>query len=171
MKTFCGLWLVVLAAGPVGAQVYKCPDASGRLALQQTPCAGGTKLEVKPASGDAAPPAPTPPSPSAGANGAPKGYAEKLAEEREQRERWTRMNNAKLAADRERATCEKEQASIAAQKRSSNNSLAGAVRDTAISGEMQAAATMCLGRLRTLEGEVSRAEAECARSGCRPPGQ
>lgn len=33
------------------AQVYKCPDASGRTLIQQLPCTGGTELNVKPATG------------------------------------------------------------------------------------------------------------------------
>lgn len=33
------------------AQVYKCPDASGRTLIQQLPCTGGTQLDVKPATG------------------------------------------------------------------------------------------------------------------------
>ena len=36
---------------PATAQVYKCPDASGRTVIQQIPCAGGKSLDVKPASG------------------------------------------------------------------------------------------------------------------------
>lgn len=33
------------------AQVYKCPDASGRTVIQQAPCSGGQRLKVRPASG------------------------------------------------------------------------------------------------------------------------
>lgn len=36
---------------PAAAQVYKCPDATGRTVIQQTPCAGGQALNVRPASG------------------------------------------------------------------------------------------------------------------------
>jgi len=174
MRTgFAALTLVLCSAG-TWAQVYKCPDASGRLSLQQTPCAGGAKLDVRPASGLAPSPNAVPEAaaaaPAAAAPAAKKTYTDQLAEEREQRERWQRLNNARLAVDRERRVCEREQQEFASQKRLSNNNLAGAARDSAISGEMQAAATMCLGRLRGLEGEVSRAEAECARAGCRQPG-
>ncbi|MET3476997.1 hypothetical protein [Variovorax atrisoli] len=161
-----------LGAFETQAQVYKCPDASGRLALQQTPCAGGAKLEVRPASGHdpvSAPQAVGGAAPSASAS-PKKGYADQLAEEREQRERWVRMNDARLAVDRERRTCDREQADLASRKWASNNNLAGATRDNAISGEMQAAATMCAGRLRSLEAEVTRMEADCSKMGCRRPG-
>ena len=41
----------LLASGGASAQVYKCPDAAGRTVLQQTPCAGGSQVTVRPASG------------------------------------------------------------------------------------------------------------------------
>lgn len=52
---------VLVCAGAVYAQVYKCPDGAGKTVIQQIPCTGGTALEVKPASGrgpSAASPAP-----------------------------------------------------------------------------------------------------------------
>lgn len=152
------------------AQVYKCPDASGRLSMQQTPCAGGSKVDVRPASGHD-PVAAKQPAATAGAGAAPqKSYSDQLADERAARERWLRLNDAKLAVDRQRALCDREQAAISDQKRYSNNNLAGATRDNAISNEMQAAATACASRVRSLEGEVNRADAECTRAGCRQPG-
>ena len=47
MVALCALTL------PAAAQVYKCPDASGRTVIQQTPCAGGQQMTVRPASGHA----------------------------------------------------------------------------------------------------------------------
>ncbi len=44
--------LLLCASGASVAQVYKCPDATGRTVMQQHPCAGGTKMDVRPASGD-----------------------------------------------------------------------------------------------------------------------
>ena len=46
---------LALAMASASAQVYKCPDSTGKLQFQQTPCASGsgTKLDVRPASGDA----------------------------------------------------------------------------------------------------------------------
>lgn len=54
--------LIVMAAVPAAGQtIYKCPDANGRLSMQDTPCAGGTDVTVKPAGGaDAPPKAPAP---------------------------------------------------------------------------------------------------------------
>lgn len=34
------------ASASASAQVYKCPDASGRTVIQQIPCAGGEKMKV-----------------------------------------------------------------------------------------------------------------------------
>ena len=51
--------LSALVALPVGGQtIYKCPDVNGRLAMQDTPCAGGTVVTVKPAGGGDSPPVP-----------------------------------------------------------------------------------------------------------------
>lgn len=48
---WCALAALAIS-GAASAQVYKCPDASGRTVMQQTPCAGGQKVIVQPASGD-----------------------------------------------------------------------------------------------------------------------
>lgn len=40
-----------IAAGASFAQVYRCPDAGGRVVIQQAPCTDGQKLDVKPATG------------------------------------------------------------------------------------------------------------------------
>lgn len=47
LVAFIGCW----QAQDASAQVYKCPDASGRTLIQQLPCTGGTELDVKPATG------------------------------------------------------------------------------------------------------------------------
>jgi len=44
---------LLLSTAPALAQVYKCPDAGGRTVIQQMPCAGGSEMNVKPASGRA----------------------------------------------------------------------------------------------------------------------
>lgn len=42
---------LALLCAPAWAQVYRCPDASGRTVIQQMPCAGGKEMNVRPASG------------------------------------------------------------------------------------------------------------------------
>lgn len=42
---------VLFTAGGAQAQIYKCPDAGGHTVIQQLPCAGGNKVDVRPASG------------------------------------------------------------------------------------------------------------------------
>lgn len=54
MKTLL-LAATALLCLPAAAQVYKCPDAGGKTVIQQTPCAGGKAMDVRPASGSAAP--------------------------------------------------------------------------------------------------------------------
>lgn len=57
-RTLVGLAALLLAA-PVMAQIYKCPDASGRTVIQQVPCLGGQQMDVRPASGRGSTSAPT----------------------------------------------------------------------------------------------------------------
>ena len=52
MKLIATLALTA-ACMPAMAQVYRCPDASGRTVIQQMPCAGGKAIDVRPASGHA----------------------------------------------------------------------------------------------------------------------
>lgn len=54
-RTISALSALLCCALPVAAQVYRCPDASGRTVIQQLPCTGGTQLEVRPAGGTGAP--------------------------------------------------------------------------------------------------------------------
>ena len=48
-------WATLLLAAPAWGQVYQCPDAGGRTVIQQVPCMGGKAMDVRPASGHAAP--------------------------------------------------------------------------------------------------------------------
>lgn len=164
---------LALAVATASAQVYKWPDSTGKLQFQQTPCAGGsgTKLNVRPASGDAptsSTEASAPPS-AAPLPSEKKSFADTLADERLQRERWVQLNDAKLETDRIRSSCEREQRVIRARQASSNNNLAGATRDQAIASEMQAAATTCQNRVSGADRVVDRYQSECDRLGCRSP--
>jgi hypothetical protein len=49
--TGCVLALAAFFAAPALAQIYKCPGAGGATMIQQLPCAGGNKMDVKPAIG------------------------------------------------------------------------------------------------------------------------
>ena len=54
--------LIVMIAVPATSQtLYKCPDANGRLSMQDTPCVGGTAVTIKPAGGADAPAKAQPP--------------------------------------------------------------------------------------------------------------
>lgn len=52
-----GMILIASCASGAWAQVYKCPDASGKTVIQQLPCAGGKMLQDKPSTGATVPPA------------------------------------------------------------------------------------------------------------------
>lgn len=43
----------ICCALPAAAQVYKCPDGTGKTVIQQMPCMDGTKMNVQPARGAA----------------------------------------------------------------------------------------------------------------------
>ncbi|MDQ0068984.1 hypothetical protein J2W34_000758 [Variovorax boronicumulans] len=164
--------LLMAAASHTSAQVFKCPDATGRMQFQQTPCSGGSggKLDVRPASGPAAASTGSQANGAPGVGGEKKSFTDTLAEERLQRERWVRLNDAKLDSDRQRAACEQEQRAMASRTASSNNNLAGATRNQAIASEMQAAATTCQNRVSGADRLVDRLQGECDRMGCRAPG-
>lgn len=60
LRLLCAVTVMVTVPA-MSQTIYKCPDANGRLAMQDTPCAGGTAVTVKPAGGaDALPKAPAP---------------------------------------------------------------------------------------------------------------
>jgi hypothetical protein len=160
------------AASSATAQVYKCPDSTGKLQFQQTPCVGsaGSKVEVRPASGPDPTKAAVSPAAAPGSGGEKKSFTDTLADERMQRERWVKLNDAKLDADRQRVACEEQQRAMASRTASSNNNLAGATRNQAIASEMQAAATTCQNRVSGADRLVDRLQAECDRQGCRAPG-
>lgn len=47
--------LTCLAVTPANAEVYKCPDPTGKHKFQDTPCTGGTRQSVKPVTIDKTP--------------------------------------------------------------------------------------------------------------------
>ena len=91
-----------------------------------------------------------------------------LQNERVGREKWIVMNNARNALGIQRNQCADLQRQLAEQKNPSNNNLAGAVRDVAISQEMTASAIACDSRSRAKEKQVADAEKICGDIKCIP---
>ena len=141
--------------------VNKCTEPDGSITYQNTPCTGnGVQIKV-PIARDAA--VVSPPETST-----KKSY-EIIKSDRIGREKWFVMNDARKALDFARSQCNDEQRKFAESKNLSNNNLAGATRDAAISQEMSAAAQMCSSRMQSLEKSVADAEKVCQEIKCIPP--
>lgn len=172
--------------------INKCTSPDGHAVFQDTPCAGkGEKLDVRPASGNAAAltapkaaAAPmTAPEPGSGgvvpADQKPMTEAQRIEAEvaKSQKARRKRdlevvaIPNKRLAIAQHTAACDRHQAQLQAKKRSANNNLAGAVWEQSISEEMSAAARECGTRSRQLLAEMDSLRQECAAVGCVPEGQ
>ena len=168
-------WLTVLGIGLMSFQaqaINKCIDSSGKVSFTDQPCSGqGETLTVKPASGAGSPPAsgnadkPEGGSPS---TAKPELQLEKLQDERQRREKWLQMRDAQNTLNEQIAACDAEQNAIGARTRDSNNNLAGATRNVAITNQMQAAATVCAERIRRAQAALDAAVATCDRIKCIP---
>lgn len=164
----------LLLAAPAMAQIYKCPDASGRTVIQQLPCEGGKALDVKPASGHA-PATPAPASSHAAPAGAVATHDaadKKGVFDDEWRRRYFLENRgvpeARAALVQHRAACERKLKELEASKASANNNLAGATYLQSISAQMQAEATMCDMRGRELLQRKEAFEKELAELQAKP---
>lgn len=169
-------WLVVfgIVLVPLHAQaVNKCIDSTGKVSFTDQPCSGrGETLTVKPASGNAplSPPTGTVERPEGGSSSASRTemQLEKLQDERQRREKWLQMRDAQNTLNQQIAACDAEQNAIRAQTRNSNNNLAGATRNVAITNQMQAAATVCAERIRRAQAALDAEVATCDRIKCIP---
>jgi hypothetical protein len=162
---------LLLAASPAWA-INKCKGPDGKVSFQDAPCTGqGEKIEVHPASGYAAPATAAAPGQKAAA---PASQAQKEGVFGESWQRRTYLENrgvpdARAAIDNHQRQCDAKQAALAQQKRYTNNNLAGATLDQAISTEMQAAATLCDSRRRELRDQLTALEKELHELQARQP--
>ena len=151
--------------------INKCMGPDGRVSFQDAPCLGqGEKIEVRPASGSAPKPAAhtSAASDSASAAAVPAQPTAPGRKENVFGERWQRRTylenrgipDARAAIDGHQADCAAQQAQLASKKKRATNSLAGATWEDSISGEMQAAATMCDSRARELRAELDSLQRE-----------
>ena len=74
LRLLCAV-TVMVAVPAMSQTIYKCPDANGRIALQDLPCAGGEQRHIRPASGSDQKAAVTPSVPS---TAAPKSDLDRL---------------------------------------------------------------------------------------------
>ena len=160
---------LALLCSPAWAQVYKCPDASGRTVIQQMPCAGGKEMAVKPASGHAA----TKPPAAAASGSAPAAAkmteAERLnalsaasAKERRRRELQNIVvpdTRAAMYAHRDR--CAAELKALKARQYEYVQNLYGKTHAAQIASEMAARSAQCDTQDRANRTQFDTVLAEC----------
>lgn len=163
--------LCIALAGPAFA-INKCTGADGKTVFQDAPCMGkGETITVKPASGQApAPVVATPATAATDAAPAATAQAPTAAARKEGAfgEKWRRktdleshlISNARGELSNHMQRCRQQQADLAAKKGSARNNLAGATWEASISGEMQAAATLCDTKARDIRAKLEGYERE-----------
>ena len=170
-----GIILIASCAGGAWAQVYKCPDASGKTVIQQLPCAGGKAMDVRPASGHspvapAAAPSPAgSPVAAASAPMRPMTEAERLnaksdasAKERRRRE----LNDifvpeTRAAVFQHRDSCKRRQAELKARQYEYVQNLYGKTHAAQIASEMAAQSAQCDTKDREMVSHFNTLLAEC----------
>ena len=93
----------LIAATPAFGQVYKCPDTSGVVRFQQTPCEGGQAIAVKP----------IPTGAGAGISDAAKAYLaerDRYRAEQAQAQAEADKEERRIAAEHHKARAAEEQA-------------------------------------------------------------
>lgn len=137
---------MLAAASLAHGQVYQCPGPDGRRVFQQSPCDGGKKLEVKPASGPSAgAPTASPAAPAAVGMSADERVLATMQRDRLARERQYRIRDLQAAIaqieqgiSQRNAQMTAELDQLSRRKAMANNNLAGATLEHSISAEMQA---------------------------------
>lgn len=137
---------LLAAAGAAQAQVYQCPGPDGRKVFQQSPCAGGQKIEVKPASGPSGSGVlASPVAPAAAGLSADERVLATMQRDRQARERQYRIQDIQAAIAQTEQTIAQRNAQMSAEldrlsrrKAMASNNLAGATLEHSISAEMQA---------------------------------
>ncbi|MFV0678987.1 DUF4124 domain-containing protein [Ottowia sp.] len=169
MKHCTLFFAATLVALPAAAQVYKCPDASGRTVIQQMPCAGGAELDVRPASGRAPVPAAATAA-SGAANAAPAmTEAERINAATDASARKRRMQDlqerevprARSAMYAHRDACKKQIADLDAGQYKYRQNLYGKTHAAQVASEKAAVSAQCDTKDRELKTNFDALLAEC----------
>jgi hypothetical protein len=173
-KPFITLAVLLLFTASGANAMNRCTQANGNITFQDAPCEGkGVSFNAAPASGYSQ----QPKEPQKSVEVSPpksqtviaKEQLASLQDERMRREKWFVLNDRRGDLVGQRNSCEREQRALRESKANSNNNLAGVTRDASISSEMAAAATVCDGKLREIERQLSAAERVCAEIKCIAP--
>ena len=158
--------------------INKCTGPDGKVSFQDAPCVGkGEALTVTPASGKAPPSQATTPGGSATpVPGKPQTEAQRIEAQiaASQQDRRKLELEARLVPDalnaisRQRSGCDQELKTLQERKQFTNNNLAGATLQGAISSEMTAIATRCATRNTEVREDYEALRKECrALGGCK----
>lgn len=167
MMRICVAAAVALTSLTVQAQVYKC-KVDGKTVFSDQSCAPDAKqINVRPAAGHS-PTAPTPGSVNASpavvnSSSNPQAVVARMEHERAIREIESKIQRLRSRVLEEQDSMNREVAALRDQKQYANNNLAGATWQQSLSGEMSAVVARYDVRIRGIEAEIERAEAEHAR--------
>ena len=167
--------LLIATAVPASAfaQVYKCPDGAGKTVIQQFPCAGGSSLEVKPASGREvkALPGAAPAAAGASATSSAKPMTEaerlnKLTDESARNRRKQDLDErivprARAAMYRHRDECKAHIADLKNRQYQYEQNLYGKTHASQMASEMAAVSAQCDTRDRELTTNFNTVLTEC----------
>lgn len=153
-------------AVPAAAQIYQCPDVSGRTVIQQAPCIDGQEMNVRSFGGHAAPQDSTA---DLGAVDSPPSRAEQLraSVEASQTTRRRRDLNdrlvpsARAAMFRHRDECQQEIADLRHDQYRYVQNLWGKTHAAQRAGESASVAASCDTKDRELTAEYQRLKSEC----------
>lgn len=161
---------MVLAGAPVAhGQVYKC-TVGGRTVFSDQPCSPSSKpIDVRPASGrSAAPLEETPTQPAApvadpvNSSNNPQAVLARVERERLIRDKEHEIKVQKSTIEDEQVAMDRELAELRRKKDYARNNLAGATWEKSISEEMNAVVARYDVRIRALQDEIKRMEADLA---------
>ncbi len=169
--------VATLLVTPTFAQIYRCPDASGRTVIQQHACAGGKEMDVKPASGRAGAKPPSMPVNGADATAArPMTEAERLnaksdasARERRRRELETIfVPDARARVYGHRDNCKASEQRLRDDQYRYVQNLYGKTHAAQVASEMAALSAKCDTQDRANVSEFNKLLEECKRlEGCK----
>lgn len=170
LEKFFAIFLISVIAPSAFGQVYRCPDAKGRVIIQQAPCAGGSEMNVRPASGLAPEPAANSTEPSAAKpiTEADRINARTEASQRERRKfelEHRGVPEADVAIANSRRDCQTQLNELDASRGSARNNLAGATYLQSVAAQMQVVATRCDTQERALRDSYDRLLRECKQLG------
>lgn len=180
MKSVAGLFAFACAVLPSAgwAQIYKCPDGAGRTVVQQMPCAGGTQMTVRPASGHAV--APLPGAMAAASSAQPMTEAERLNKLSDESARNRRKQDlderivprARAEMYGHRDQCRVDIAKLKEGQYQYRQNLYGKTHAAQVASEMAAVSAQCDTRDRELTANFNTLLGECKQiggcSGIRP---